>query len=222
MQKEEENIMKTVLCYGDSNTYGYNPDNGLRFPDQIRWTGRLQSLLGGEYRVIEEGCNGRTTVFDDPLEGWKNGMDYLKPCLNSHKPIDLVILMLGSNDLKETFHASAKEIADGAAQLVETIQTFTMEKQGFVPKILLISPLHIGEGIQSSPFYGRFSENAILRSKELAELYRMTAQKYNCEFADASKWAQPSKTDSLHMDAEGHKAFAEGLFTDMKKMYNIP
>ena len=99
--------MKTILCYGDSNTYGYDPSNGFRYPKNVRWTGVLADLLGPEFTVIEEGCNGRTTVFDDPLEGWKNGLDYLKPCLNSHKPIDLVILMLGSNDLKDIFHASA-------------------------------------------------------------------------------------------------------------------
>ena len=79
--------MKTVLCYGDSNTYGYNPENGLRYSEDERWTGVLKSLLGPAYNVIEEGCNGRTTIYDDPLEGWKNGKDYLKPCLNSHKPL---------------------------------------------------------------------------------------------------------------------------------------
>ena len=108
MEKEK----KTILCYGDSNTWGYNPVNGLRYPEDVRWTGRLQKLLGPSYRVIEEGCNGRTTVYADPEEGWKCGLTYLCPCLNSHKPIDVVILMLGSNDLKRIFHASAQEIAE--------------------------------------------------------------------------------------------------------------
>ena len=90
--------MKTVLCYGDSNTYGYDPRSGLRYPASVRWTCRLATLLGPDYHVIEEGCNGRTTVFDDPIEGWKNGLGYLKPCLNSHKPVDIVILMLGPED----------------------------------------------------------------------------------------------------------------------------
>ena len=78
--------MKTILCYGDSNTYGYDPSTGFRYPADVRWTGVLKRLLGPDYTLIEEGCNGRTTVFDDPLEGWKNGLDYLKPCLNSHHP----------------------------------------------------------------------------------------------------------------------------------------
>ena len=99
--------MKTVLCYGDSNTFGYIPETGMRYPRDIRYPGRLKKLLGDEYDVIEEGCNGRTTIHDDPVDGWKNGLDYLKPCLNSHKPVDFVILMLGSNDLKATFHLTS-------------------------------------------------------------------------------------------------------------------
>lgn len=95
--------MTTILCYGDSNTYGYNPVNGLRYPKDVRWTGVLQKMLGEEYEVIEEGCNGRTTVFEDAKEPWKAGLGYLRPCLNTHKPIDFVIMMLGSNDLKGCF-----------------------------------------------------------------------------------------------------------------------
>ena len=121
--------MTTILCYGDSNTYGYNPVNGLRYPKDVRWTGVLQKLLGEQYAVIEEGCNGRTTVFEDIAEPWKAGLGYLKPCLNTHKPIDFVIMMLGSNDLKRMFHATAKEIADGAEQLVSIIKEFTKEKR---------------------------------------------------------------------------------------------
>ena len=113
--------MKTILCYGDSNTYGYDPSCGLRYPENIRWTGRLAKILGSEYKIVEEGCNGRTTIFDDPIEGWKNGRDYLRPCLNSHKPVDIVIMMLGSNDMKEMFHASAEDIAYGAETLVKEI-----------------------------------------------------------------------------------------------------
>ena len=144
--------MTTILCYGDSNTYGYNPVNGLRYPKDVRWTGVLQKLLGEQYAVIEEGCNGRTTVFEDIAEPWKAGLGYLKPCLNTHKPIDFVIMMLGSNDLKRMFHASAKEIADGAEQLVSIIKEFTKEKQGFMPKVILVSPPEIGADIATSEF----------------------------------------------------------------------
>ena len=163
--------MTTILCYGDSNTYGYNPVNGLRYPKDVRWTGVLQKLLGEQYAVIEEGCNGRTTVFEDIAEPWKAGLGYLKPCLNTHKPIDFVIMMLGSNDLKRMFHASAKEIADGAEQLVSIIKEFTKEKQGFMPKVILVSPPEIGADIATSEFARSFDEDAIERSKELPVFY---------------------------------------------------
>ena len=166
-------MSKTVLCYGDSNTYGYVPETGLRYPKDVRYPGRLQILLGDEYVVIEEGCNGRTTITDDPIEGWKNGLDYLKPCLNSHKPVDIVVLMLGSNDLKTVFHLSPAEIAEGAGRLVDVIKSFTAEKQGFVSKIILISPPEIGSGIRNSAFYGSFNEDAIERSKSFPDIIKL-------------------------------------------------
>ena len=203
--------MTTVLCFGDSNTYGYNPSNGFRYPENVRWTGRLRKLLGPDYVVVEEGCNGRTTVFDDPVEGWKNGRGYLKPCLNSHKPVDIVIMMLGSNDMKETFHASPEDIARGAETLVRDIIDFTGEKQGFIPKIILVSPPHIGEGISTSPFYGNFLENAIDRSKQLAGYYRKVAERNDCVFVDAAEYVEPSPLDSLHLSAESHEKLAEAF-----------
>ena len=210
--------MKTVLCYGDSNTYGFDPRTGFRYPADVRWTGRLAALLGDEYHVVEEGCNGRTTIFDDPLEGWKNGLDYLKPCLNSHKPVDIVIMMLGSNDLKEIFHASPAEIADGAGVLVDTIIRFTKEKQDYVPKIILVSPPEIGEGITHSGFYGSFYENAIDRSRQFPVEYKRIADKYNCIFFDAAAHIKPSETDSLHLDPEGHRGLAESLYEVVKTL----
>lgn len=204
--------MKTILCYGDSNTYGYNPANGMRYPADVRWTGRLQRMLGSDCHIVEEGCNGRTTVFDDPLEGWKNGLDYLKPCLNSHKPVDVVILMLGSNDLKEVFHASAQEAALGAGELVDVILSFTKEKQGFLPKVILVSPPEIGEEIGSSPFRGSFSASAVRRSREFQSAYRNVADQKNCVFFDAARYARPSELDSLHLSPEAHQSLAEGLY----------
>lgn len=202
-------MSKTVLCYGDSNTYGYIPETGMRYERDVRWTGRLQKLLGSEYNVIEEGCNGRTTVRDDPLDGWKNGLDYLKPCLNSHKPVDIVILMLGSNDLKEAFHVSASEISDGAGILVDVIKEFTKMKQGYVPNIILVSPPHIGERIADSPFYGAFYERAIEESKRFREFYSKVAKDKGCIFIDAAEYIEPSGFDSLHLTPDAHEVLAE-------------
>ena len=204
--------MITVLCYGDSNTYGYNPVNGLRYPKDVRWPGVLQKLLGDGYAVIEEGCNGRTTVFEDVEEPWKAGVGYLRPCLNTHKPIDFVIMMLGSNDLKRMFHASAQEIADGAEALVKIIKQFTKEKQGFVPKVILVSPPEIGKDIAASEFARSFDEDAIIRSKKLPTLYERIAKKYGCIFFDAAKVVESSRVDSLHLMPEAHKKLAEAFY----------
>ena len=203
--------MITVLAYGDSNTYGYNPRTGLRYPDDIRWTGLLSSHLGNGYRVIEEGCNGRTTIYDDPIDGWKNGLDYLKPCLHSHKPVDIVIMMLGTNDLKSVFGLSAQQIAEGAGVLVDTIQRFSLEKYGRQPKIVLISPPEIGAGISSSPFYGSFLEDATNRSRQFPRYYKEVAEKYGCVYFNAAEWIKPSKVDSLHLDPKAHRILAERL-----------
>ena len=204
--------MTTILCYGDSNTYGYNPVNGLRYPKGVRWTGVLQKMLGEEYEVIEEGCNGRTTVFEDAKEPWKAGLGYLRPCLNTHKPIDFVIMMLGSNDLKRMFHASAQEIADGAEELVKVIKEFTKEKQGYIPKVVLVSPPEIGKDIANSEFARSFDEDAIIRSRELSVLYERIAKKYGCIFFDAAKVVESSRVDSLHLMPEAHKKLAEAFY----------
>ena len=210
--------MKTILCYGDSNTFGYVPGSGMRYPYDVRYPGRLQMLLGDDYRIIEEGCSGRTTIHDDPIDGWKNGLDYLKPCLHSHKPIDIVVMMLGSNDLKETFHLTAKEIAQGAGVLVDVIKEFTMERQGFIPQIVLVSPPEIGSGIGTSPFYGAFYERAIEESRNFPEAFREVAEQKGCIFFDAAKYIYPSDIDSLHLTPEGHRILADKLCEIIKKI----
>ena len=111
--------MKTILCYGDSNTYGLKSDLVSRYPRNVRWTGILQEKLGSEYYVIEEGLGGRTTVWDDPVEDYKNGKKYLLPCLDSHKPLDLVIIMLGTNDLKSRFSVTPFDIGASMENLVK-------------------------------------------------------------------------------------------------------
>ena len=109
--------MRTVLCYGDSNTWGYDPATRERFPPHVRWTGVLATRLGAEYRVVEEGLNGRTTRWDDPIELGRNGLITLRPCIDSHRPLDLIIIMLGTNDLKRRFGLSASDIAQSTAAL---------------------------------------------------------------------------------------------------------
>ena len=202
--------LKRVLCYGDSNTFGSDPDRRVaRHPESVRWTGRLQMLLGKEYRIIEEGMGGRTTVWDDPLEPLRNGLTFLPVALQSHQPLDLVILSLGTNDCKSFLHASPQVIARGAERLIETGQEFPSRNGVSVPKILLISPIHMGEDIARSDFPA-FDDEAGEKVKKLAPLYAASAAKYGCAFFDAATVAGPGR-DQLHMDSQGHRALGDAL-----------
>ena len=203
--------MKNILCYGDSNTFGFNPADGMRYSPSVRWPGKLALLLGDGYHVIEEGCNGRTTVFDDPAEGWKNGFDYLKPCLNSHKPVDIFVMMLGTNDLKTVFGADARMSAEGAKRLLDEVRTFTAVKQGFVPEMILVSPPVIGEDVCLGSFAGSFDCTAHERSLGFAQHFRRAALECGAAFLDASRYTRASQIDSLHLDREGHEALAQAL-----------
>ena len=129
--------MKTILCYGDSNTWGYDAVSGERFPYDIRWTTRLAEFLGTDYRVIDEGLCGRTTVFDDPLTYGLNGLWMIEPIISSHNPIDLVMIMLGTNDCKGYFGATARNIAEGMRRLVLQVQFLGIKN------ILIVTPLNI-------------------------------------------------------------------------------
>jgi len=132
--------VKTIVCYGDSNTWGFNPVTQDRFSITERWTGVLAQELGAGYRVVEEGLNGRTTIWDDPIEEWRNGKTYFLPCLWSHKPIDLVTIMLGTNDLKERFSVSAYDIAASAGVLVDIALRSGAGPNGNAPQVLLMAP----------------------------------------------------------------------------------
>ncbi|MGI9327147.1 MAG: GDSL-type esterase/lipase family protein, partial [Pseudomonadales bacterium] len=137
--------MKTILCYGDSNTWGRKPIAIMgaleRFDRDTRWTGVLARQLGAEFQVIEEGLNSRTTVHDDPIEGaHKNGKTYLYPCLESHAPLDLVVLMLGTNDLKRQFSFSAFNVARGIRALLDTVASIAPKNGGVKPQTLVIAP----------------------------------------------------------------------------------
>ena len=200
--------MKTILCYGDSNTYGYSPLDGKRFPGDVRWPGLLRTLLGEDYYIVEEGCNGRTTVIVDEEEPWKCGETGFRAILNSHKPLDLLIIMLGSNDMKKKYRAKAASVAAGAEKLVEIAGTFLEIKQEYSPEILLISPPHIREGVSSSPFGDSFSEKAVKMSEELGDLYALAAQRQGCHFLDAAKIVVPSLEDHLHLTAGEHRKLA--------------
>lgn len=207
--------MKTIVCYGDSNTHGFNPADRGRYDYAVRWPGRLQLLLGREdYYVVEEGLNSRTTVHSDACyDDDKSGAALLPAVLKTHMPVDLLVLMLGSNDLKLRFHMQPADIARGAALLVQTAQQVSVAKRadGRPCEILLVSPPHITENLRGGGCYDEFGDRAIALSRALAERYAAVAHAAGVHVFDAARVAAPSPLDGLHLPPEGHAALAQAL-----------
>ncbi len=206
---------KTILCYGDSNTWGFVPGSlnietfyMERYPFSKRWTGLLQLQLGNDYYIAESGLCGRTTNIDSKVNPNVNGKSQLYATLFSHAPVDLVILMLGTNDLKVEFNRDAEQISNGIAQLIEMIQasTFGCNMQRS-PEILLICPPC---PVHENSYYGQF-EGAIKRYQGLPEKYAKVAQNYNAGFYDANAKIEMSAVDGIHFDENVHQQFAESI-----------
>ena len=193
--------MKTILCYGDSNTWGYRPVTKDRYHRHERWTGVLQRELGEAYEVIAEGLNGRTTVWDDPIEGYKNGKEQLIPILTSHKPVDLVTFMLGTNDLKKRFSLSAYDIAEGAGVLVDMVQKSDCGPGEHAPKVLLMAPPPVARLTE----YEEMFEGAEAKSRLFSKHYRRVAEEHGCAFFDASEVIVSSDFDGIHLEVDEHR-----------------
>ncbi len=206
--------MKTILCYGDSNTWGYEPATKERYSRAERWTGILQRELGAEYYVVEEGLNGRTTVWDDPIEGYKNGKEQLIPCLTSHKPIDLVTIMLGTNDLKRRFSLGAYDIAEGAGVLVNIIQKSDCGPQEGAPKVLLMAPPPVAKLTE----YAEMFEAAEVKSRRFSEHYQRVAQEYGCAFLDTAQVIVSSDLDGIHFEVSEHQKLGQTIATRVREM----
>lgn len=214
-------MVNTVLCYGDSNTFGSatvpRPD-GRYGPDE-RWPGVLRTTLGSGWSVIEEGLGGRTTVSDDPIEGAdRNGRTYLFPCLRSHRPIDVVVIMLGTNDLKRRFNKTAWEIAQGMGVLAGIIKTAAVGRNEGVPAILLVSPPPI---LKTLPNHADMFEGAYEVSRDLARRYRAVAQAQGVAFFDAGSVIRSSEADGFHLDPDAHATLGQAIAKEIGR-FNLP
>lgn len=206
--------MRIVLCYGDSNTWGSDPETRERFGPDVRWPGVLARELGEGFRVIEEGLSGRTTLWEDPIEGsYKDGRAYLTPCLESHKPIDLVTIMLGTNDLKERFASSASDIAQGAASLAEMALRSGCGPGGGAPAVILISPPAVGRLTDMAEMFRGAEE----KSRRFPAHYRRFAEQHGCGFLDAAKVIASSDIDGIHLEAEAHRRLGEAVATRVRE-----
>jgi lysophospholipase L1-like esterase len=195
--------MAVIVCFGDSNTYGYDHGPDGRLAKDVRWPGVLAAELGGTVEVIEEGLNGRTTLWDDPFKDGVNARPYLLPCLRSHAPVDLVVLMLGTNDAKTIFGRSAPEIAAGVRTLVLLARGSGTGPGGGPPGVLVVAPPLVGQVTLESEIWG-FGE-ARAKTERFGELYRALADgEPGVAFLDAAPLVEPDPVDGVHLAPEGH------------------
>jgi lysophospholipase L1-like esterase len=200
--------MKTVLCYGDSNTWGYIPGTAARYDAATRWTGRLQIGLGTSHRLIEEGLNGRTTVWDEPFREGRNGSRLLRPLLESHAPLDLLILALGTNDLKHFYNATAFDSARGVQTLISIARNSASGALGGAPEILVVAPPAMAE--LSEAMLRQF-QGAREKSLRFDEAFSEIARLENCHYLDASKVIACSPIDGVHLEVAAHERLAKAL-----------
>lgn len=198
--------MKKVLCFGDSNTFGFNPKDGSRFDKTSRWTGILQSLCGEKIHVIEAGCNNRTAFSDNPAGKMFTGHKILPEILQPN--IDVVILAMGVNDLQFQYKTTLEDVIAGMSKLVEIV------KKGLPKaKIILVSPTNLTENVLKSPIFSTlFDKTSIEKSKHFSKVYSEISKKYACEFIDLNDVATPSDIDGLHFEPKEHEKIAKEIF----------
>ena len=215
-------MKKHILCIGDSNTHGLctdpseNADHGSRYNEEERWTCLLQKALGEEYLVIEEGQSGRTCVYEDPAMDSVNLLPVLHALLNSHEPLDLLILMLGTNDAKKKFGTDAKKITKGMQILVEEAKSVPCWGADG-PKILIVAPVPIEEGVT----YPEFAPDCVETTKALAREYAFLAVAEQVDFLDAGG-CELTKADHVHLTAKGHRQLAERMETAVREILEAP
>ena len=201
-----------VLCFGDSNTNGIPADDPdyLRLGPDVRWTGRLQRLLGDGYDVIEEGLSGRTTDVDYVDRPHCNGRTYFPACLMTHHPLDLVVVMLGSNDFKTCFARSAATIADALHGYVDDVAAYVTDRRGRTPALLLVSPILLDPSVTDyeDPTGNGFDAQSLAASRALGAEVRRVAEERGVMFADAASVARAGG-DGLHLTLDSHQPLAQ-------------
>lgn len=213
-------MKKHIVCFGDSNTHGYCAANGGRFDEEERWTCLLQKKLGEDYLILEEGLSGRTTVFRDPLYEGLSGLDYIYPCLMSHEPVDLLVIMLGTNDTKERFGVNAECIALGLRRLTEKAMAIKDCWRDGKPNILLVTPQNIGAAYAQSEVAGCMGRGCAEKSEGLGKEYEKIAELLGCHYLDANKEvaAEPNDVDYMHLTKEGHAQLADAMCEKILKI----
>jgi lysophospholipase L1-like esterase len=204
----------SVLCFGDSNTWGFVPGTGARYSLEVRWPGVLRQQLGPEYWVIEEGLNGRTTVWNDPDGAGRNGQSYLPACLQTHRPLDAVIVFLGLNDLKTKFGATPESIAGGVGTLLGIIRQSGAGPTGIDPPVLVMSPPKIGK----LTGYANQFDGAQDHSARLGACVEAVTQQHGCEFLDTAGLIETSDLDGIHLEPDAHRTLGLAVAPRLVRM----
>jgi lysophospholipase L1-like esterase len=212
--------MKTIVCFGDSNTWGAIPLQGpkyelRRLDREQRWPGIMRNLLDAGYWVIEEGLCGRITVCEDPVEDFKCGKDYIVPCIQSHSPVDLVTIMLGTNDLKNRFSLPASDIAKGVGVLADQIRKINYYSGCRIPQILVIAPPQIMEVDKFKEYF----EGGAEKSLKFGAYYADIAETFGCHFLDAGKIINSSPVDGIHFDASEHAKLGKAVTEKVREIF---
>lgn len=213
--------MKTILCYGDSITWGSDPETGGRHAFEDRWTTVLQKALGSEVQVIADGLRGRTTAFDDNMAACdRNGVRILPTVLYTHAPLDLVIFMLGSNDMKPAIAGTAVAAMQGMRRLIEIVRlNATRDGTSEPPAVLIIAPPPLCETANAE--YAGMLAGGVPQSKMLASLYADLADESGCGFFDAASVATSSPIDGVHLNTENTRAIGKALEPIVRMMLGI-
>lgn len=205
-------MKKHIVCFGDSNTHGYKAVTGGRFDEEDRWPRILQEQLGNDYLVIEEGLSGRTTCFDDPIHEGLSGLDYIYPCLMSHEPVDLLIIMLGTNDTKERFGVSPACIGLGMKRLVAKAKATVDAWAAGGPRILIVCPKSIDKEYEDTEIALTMGRGCAEKSAGLPSEYQKIADLMGCAFFDANTVVtENNHVDYMHLTDEGHRQLAGAL-----------
>lgn len=212
--------MKTILCYGDSLTWGYSADGPGRHPPEDRWPNVLQSLLGPGVHVIAEGLNGRTTAFDDHLAGAdRNGARILPTLLTTHSPLDLIVIMLGANDMKPFVCGHAVGAKQGMHRLIDIVRGHDYPMDEEAPDILIVAPPPLCE--TGDPDFAAMFSGGIAQSRMLASFYADLADIEGCGFFDAGSVAGTTPLDGVHLDADNTRAVGRGLEPIVRVMLGL-
>lgn len=207
-----ENILKKILCFGDSNTYGYIPNNGARYDKNTRWTGVLSLLSHGKFKIIEGGCNNRTAFATNPAGKIFTGYEILPELLTDD--FDAVVLAIGINDTQFLFDTVIEDFTTGIENLINLVQAKCPQA-----KIILVAPSILTDDVLNGNFACLFDRTSIEKSRQLPLLYKKIAEKQNIEFLDLNSVAKTSSLDGLHYAPEQHKKIAQVIFTILSELF---